>query len=799
MVRDLVWAVRWLGRNLLFTLAITAILALGIGANTAVFSMIDAVLLRPLPYASPATLIAVKESTNRHPVGGMPATDYLRWRDRSDLFGKSAPYLMDIVTLTGIPEPDQVNATRTSAAFFSLLGVRAQLGRALVDSDDEFHSPNVAVLSNHLWQRLFHADPGVLGRTLTVSGEACTIVGVMPPEFEFPATYIDMWTQLRITPATHNAVEVAARLKDGVSPAQAESALGAVARQLEREDPVERSGLRLQLLPWREYSWRRYELNLVIILAAVGLVLLIACADVAALLLSRAVERQKEIAIRASLGAGFWRVLRQLLAESFVLSVLGSAAGIAVARSTLQYLSRQMAALPLAVPHLQRTALNGRVLLFNVILCVLLACVFSVAPVFLALRTDLQWVLRGGLGSGASRGSTRLFALLIAAQSAFAVLLLVGSSLMIRSLIRLQEADHGFRPDHVLTMRVPIGSVTQTRPTGRFDTKPGQMAYYRELLNRLKGIPGTKAIAVVNNPPLTNVNTTHTILGRDGQPVDVPTRTVSPQYFEAMGIPVVAGRVFTDADREGAPLVAIINQSLARKLFPDRDPVGQLLADPAVKTPVTVVGVVRDSSQMSYERAAEGELYQSYQQYLFGVFMSTIVVRTSSEPLALAATLRKAVWEVDPNQPVLKVATLNDVIADSIWRPRFSAWVFSILSSLALALTAAGVYGVVAYTTALRAREVGIRVALGATPARVAATVLRGAMLPLAGGLAAGLAGAVLRSRFLSSLLYEISGTDAVSYLGAGALLFGIGLVASLRPAWRAATGDPLRSLRMGL
>jgi putative ABC transport system permease protein len=798
MLREILWAIRWLRKSPQFTMAITAILALGIGANTAVFSIVDAVLLRPLPYASPGTLMSIREATAEEPDGhSMPARDYLRWRERTRLFRKTAPYLMDIVTLTGIPEPDQVNALRSSPQLFSLLGAHARLGRPLVDADDAFHSANVVVLSNRLWRRLFHADPRVVGRTLTVSGELCTIVGVMPPEFEFPAPYIDMWTQLRITPASTNWVEVAARLQDGVSAAQAESALAAEARQLEREDPQSKAGLRFQVSPWREMNWRKYEETLVFILVAVGLVLLIASADVGGLLLTRAVQRQKEIAIRASLGAGLWRVVRQLLAESLVLAVLGSAAGVAVAEATLQFLSKQMAALPLALPHLQRAALNGRVLVFNSVLCVLLACVFSLAPVFLASRTDFEAVLRSGQGTGSSRGSARLFAFLIAAEAAFAFLLLAGSGLMIRSLIRLQNADHGFRPEHVLTMRVPIGSTTQPRPTGRFDTKPRQMAYYREMLERLQRIPGIQSIAVVNNPPLTNVNTTHTILGRDGRPLEVPTRTVSPQYFAAMGIPLIAGRAFSEADATGSPLVAIVNQTLARQLFPGHDAVGQTLSDPGSTTPVTVVGVVKDSSQMSYEQSGKAELYQSYQQYIFGVFMSTIVVRTSGEPSSLAAALRKEVWAVDPNQPVVKVETMNDVIADSIWRPRFSAWVFSVLGGLALILTSAGVYAVVAYTTMLRAREVAIRVALGATPAHVAGTVLRGALTPLACGLAAGVVASLLLSKLLTTLLYEISGTDPVTYLGTGALLFVIGILASARPAWRAAAGNPLSGLRM--
>ncbi len=716
---------RWLRKNPLFTAAVTAILALGIGANTAVFSIVDAVLLRPLPYESSARLVRIQETTGKNGDSRVPAQDYLRWLNRSDVFEKSAAHLRDDVTFTGAGEPQQVVARRTSTGLFSLLGVHAHLGRTLMDSDGEFNAPNAAVLSDRLWRRLFHADPGAIGRAIDILDARYTIVGVMPPEFEFPYSDVEMWLPLRLTPATTDLVEVVARTRKGISLAQAQSAMQIVALQLQREDPQKKAGVRIVVSQWRDTLGQKYEMTLVFVLAAVGLVLLIACADVGSLLLSRAVQRQREIAIRASLGAGFWRVMRQLLAESFVLAVLGSGTGIAVAYCGLQFLTRQIAALPIVLPHIQRVAVNQRVLIFNAVLCLLLACIFSIAPVLLASKTDLQAVLRSGQAAGGSKGGTRLFSILIACEAAFAFLLLVGSGLMIRSLIRLQQADHGFHADHVLTMRVPIGSITQTRPSGKYDTKPRQMAYHHALVERLKGIPGVRAIAVVNNLPLSTANTAVNILGPDGELVPVPTRTISPDYFSAMGIPLVAGRIFSDADQTGAPRVAIINEFLAHQQFPNRDPLGHALPGEGSGEGPIVVGVVRNTPQMSYEQPAKAEMYLPYQQLVFGVFLSTIVVRTSGEPLSLAATLRKEVWAVDPNQPIVKVETMNDVITDSIWRPRFSAWVFSVLGGLALLLTSAGVYSVVAYTTALRAREVGIRVALGATPSKIIAVVMR--------------------------------------------------------------------------
>ncbi|MGH9662806.1 MAG: ABC transporter permease, partial [Bryobacteraceae bacterium] len=448
------------------------------------------------------------------------------------------------------------------------------------------------------------------------------------------------------------------------------------------------------------------------------------------------------------------------------------------------------------LPHLQHVALNGRVLLFNTALCLLLAVLCSLAPVLLASRTDLQGTLRSG-HSAAPKNSVRLFSILIASEAAFAFLLLVGSGLLVRSLIRLQEADHGFHPDHVLTMRVPIGTRVGGVAGTHYDTRPKQMAFYHELLDQIRRIPGVRAAAVVNNLPLSGFNTSFTMPSPHGETILMAGRTISPEYFPVMGIPLLKGRLFSDSDRTGSPPVAIINQSFARQLFPDRDPIGQSLPKEGSAGPATrVVGMVKDSAQMSYDGPAVAEMYIPYQQVIFGAFLSTIVVRTAGDPLLLAETLRKAIWAVDPNEPVLKVETMNDVIADSIWRPRFSAWLFSMLGGLALLLTSVGIYGVVAYTTSLRAQEVGIRVALGASPADVVRVILRGSMIPLCVGLTISLAAALLLARLLTSLLYEISPTDPATYIAAGAVLLAIGAAASLRPAWKAATGDPLKALR---
>jgi putative ABC transport system permease protein len=722
------------------------------------------------------------------------ADDFRLWADRRDLFDQTVPYRRDIATLINAGLPNQAFAVRTSAQLFSLLAVRASLGRTLVDSDDAPAGPNSAVISDRLWRRTFDADPRVIGHTITFSDEAFTIVGVMPPEFEFPLSQEELWIPLRLNAGSTGALEVVARLKEGATTAQAESALQIVARQIEQRDPKEKAGLRISVSPWREELNRNYELSALLVLAAVGLVLLIACANVSSLLLSRAVQGQKEIAIRAALGAGSWRVVRQLLAESFLLAAMGSIAGIAIGRILLQLMLRQLCALPIVLPHIQRVALNGRVLLFNATVCIALAAICSLAPLVFASRTDVQSVLRGGQ-SGTGKSSARLFSILIASEAAFAFLLLVGSGLLVRSLVRLESADNGFHADHVLTMRVPIGTQIQTNPAGKYDTRTRQIEFYRQVLNRLAIVPGVRTVAVVNNLPLSEANTTTVYRGPDGGVLGVMTRTVSEQYFAVMGIRLLQGRAFAEADQSGAPLVAIINEYLARLFFPDRNPIGQYLpSDSAKKT--MIVGVVANTWRRSYDEPAAGEVYIPYRQYIFGTFLSTIVARTSGDPIALANTLRRQVWAVDSNEPVLKVETMDDVIATSIWRPRFSAWIFAALGGLALLLTSAGIYSVVAYTTARRSKEVGIRVALGARPGDVVQLVLRGAMVPLTTGLIAGLLAALIVSRLLSSLLYETSQTDPVTYLSATLLLVALGIIASVRPAWRAAIADPLHSLR---
>lgn len=792
MPGDLLYSLRWLRAHPLFATAVIAILALGVGANTAVFSIVDAVLLHALPYESSPGLVRIQPTSAKRGVIGLSVGDYLSFSNRRDLFSLSAPLIRDSVTLTGAGEPDQFFAVRTTGALFALLGVRARLGEALTGAGDQTDAPNLAVLSDRLWQRHFHSDPQVVGRTVTVSGDLFTVAGVMPPEFDFPAPEIEMWLSTRLSASAPGNIQVAARLAPGVSLGQAQAALQPVAQHLEQINGDRSLGLHLDLTAWSSIVPRESRLTLIFVLGAVGLVLLIACADAGGLLLSRAFERQREIAIRASLGAGLWQVSRQLLAEGLVLAAAGSIAGIALARAVLQILAKQAAALPVNLPHLQRVGLNGRVLLFNLALCGVLALLCSLAPMFFARRIDLQSTLRGSQGMR-GRKSARMFAGLIAAETGFAFLLLIASGLMLHSLERLEKADRGFRPDHVLTLRVPVGTMALAQAKGKYETKPQQIAYYHDILEHVERIPGVAAAAFVNNLPLSGATTSLTT--KPGAPM-VFGRTVSRQYFTAMGIPLIEGRLFDDSYADSAPRVAIVNQSLARQFFPDRDAVGQHLPGEGSKPGPEVIGVVKDAVQTNYDDPVKAEMYLPYQQVIFGTFLSTFVVRTSGDPLKLAETLRKEVWAVDPDQPVVKVETMEDVVADSIWRPRVSAWIFSVLGTLALVLTCAGTYSVIAYTATLRAREVGIRVALGATPVRVIGLILRDALQPLAIGLVASLILSLFLSHLLAGLLYETAPNDPATYLGAAAVLLLVGAAASIRPAIAASGTDPLETLR---
>lgn len=661
MLQGLTRSLRQLNRSRFFAVATILILAVGIGATTAVFSLLDAVLLRPLPYADASRLVRIEQTTGASAPSPIPATYFQHLETRTNVFQQIVPFLRDTVTLTGGGEPEQVIAVR-SRGLLPLLGVPARLGRTLTHSDDHPGAAPVAVLSDRLWRRRFHADPAILGRAITISGEAVTVAGIMEPDFEFRYPEAELWMPAHLTP-TSPWLQVAARLRPDISPAQAASALQATARQIQQDQPASRGPVRFAVTPWSEMPEEKYRLTLIFVMAAAGLVLLAACANVSGLLLGRALERRREIAIHGSLGAGPGRIAWQCLAESLALALPGAVAGLALGHLGVEILTSRLAALPIALPHLGRAGLNGRVLAFTTAVCLLVAVLCSLAPVLAVARTGLESLLRGTSAGAGVRRSSRPFRVLIAVEAGLAFLLLTGSGLMVRSLLQLRHHDSGLRPQHVLTLRVPVGTFTQPRPTGKYDTRPRQIAYYREILERAGIVPGVAAAAIVNNLPLSGINSSLLFdLPGSLRNQALSARTISPRYFEVMGIPLLAGRDFTEADQASSPAVAIINQRLGNQLFPGLNPLGQKLAPTPQASGPTVVGVVRDTPQSSYELQPTGEVYIPYRQYIFTTFMSTLVVRAAGDPRPLAAALKNQVWAIDPTQPIVKVETLEDVI-----------------------------------------------------------------------------------------------------------------------------------------
>ncbi|MDA0205748.1 MAG: ABC transporter permease [Acidobacteria bacterium] len=783
-------AIRTLRRNPAFSLSIVGLIALGVGSNVAIFSVVDAVLFRPPPFAEPERLVSINGAGSRN--GWISLPEYQTLKTRSDLFTGTAAYVRDLVTVTGANEPDQVYAVRATGQLFSVLGVRALLGR-MIEESDEIQRTRAAVISRRLWQRQFDGNTDVLGKTISLSGELFTVVGVMRPEIEFPVSNVDVWIPLDTAPDSRYFLTAIARLKDGVTLSAVQSAMDVFAAQIRQEDPQKDANVLLAAPPWRQSVEPAYELTMMLIFAAFGCVLLIACGNVAGLLLGRAAQRQREIAIRGALGAGPWRIARGLLAESLMLSALGSVLGLIAAHQALRLLSKLLARLPIVLPHLQFVELNARGVTASVLLCLAVACLCSLAPILFAAGAPARAALRSGERTG-SKASRPLFSFLVASQAAFACFLLVGSGLMLHSVVHLQNADKGFKPENILALSVPTGTMRGPRPTGK-ETQPQIAAYYERLLEQVERINGPGSAALVSNLPLSGINMTLAFPGADGETIGLSATSVSSQYFAVMGVPLVSGRLFTPAERDGSAPVVVVNERLASEMFPGQSAVGQYLPV-SQEAKIRIVGVVKDSWQSKYDQPIAGEIYLPYEQAIRWAFASTIVIRTDRDSRTTAEALQRAIWAVDPNQPITRIRGMDAILSDAIWRPRFSAWAFSLLGLIALLLSALGTYAVVNYTSALRMREVGIRMCVGATARDVVRLVVAEAMRPLAIGLAVGGLATLGLARFLSSVLYETSSWEPEAYLGAAAVMLAASVIASFLPALRAASADPVSVLR---
>ena len=800
MIQDLRYGVRMLLKHPGFTLIAVVTLALGVGANTAIFSVVNAVVLRPLPYPEPERLIRLWDS---NPGRGWPefaasALNFEDWRKQQTVCEQLAAYEFATLNLTGDGGPERVFALGVTANLFPTLGIPPALGRNFLPEEEQAGRHRVAILSDGLWQRRFGGDPQLIGRQIQLSGESYTVVGVMPPRFKLtPGT--EVWTPLMLDPAlapwhanrSHHNIHVIGRLKPGVSLAQAQAAFDVVARQLEQQYPKSNAGWGVLLRTF--YDWivpEQIRRSVLVLFAAVGFVLLIACANVANLMLARASTRRREMAIRAAMGAGRLRVMRQLLTESLLLATLGGLAGALLARWGAQLIK---ASTSFNMPRLDETRLDLRALGFTLTVSLLTGLIFGLAPAWQASRLDLNETLKeGGRGAGGARRGFR--GALVVGEVALSLVLLLSAGLMIRSFSNLQNAPLGFAPENVLAMQINL-------PGSKYGEKAQRVSFYNELLERMRSAPGVVAAAAVTQLPLFSGASWAqeiTLEGREAAPSDAKLSArvfaATPRYFQTMEVPLLQGRDFIEQDGGDGPLNLIVSESFARRFWPNENPIGKRFRSGAFDLFGTVVGVVGNVRNAGLENEGGPAFYFSYGR--IGMPSLAVVVRTVAPPETMTAALRAPIASIDRDLPVYNVRTLDQLVYNAAGQPRFQTTLLSSFSAVALLLATIGVYGVMAYAVAQRTHEIGVRVALGARTRDVLGLVVRQGMTLSLIGVAIGLTLAFGLTRFLRGLLYQVSATDALTFALIPLLLVGVTLLACYVPARRATKVDPLLALR---
>jgi putative ABC transport system permease protein len=796
LLQDLRYAVRMLWRTPAFTIVAIFTLALGIGANSAIFSVVNAVLLRPLMYRDSSNLIRLYEALPQGGTGSVSVPNLNDWRQQNTVFSEIAAYGWANFNLQEQGQPERIIGANVSSEFFDVLGINARMGRTFQKGEDVAGADRVVVLSDALWQRQYAGDLNIIGKDIAIGGENFAVIGVMPPEFKFFQT--EMWTPLvfnerqRTNRGSH-AFFTLGRLMPGATLAQAQAQMSDIARRLEQQYPDQQKNRGITLIPLREDYVRGVRPALLLLLGAVGLVLLIACTNVANLLLSRAASRRTEIAIRAALGARRARLVRQFLTESILLSLLGGLCGLLLAKWGTDLLVSIATGY---LPTMSEVKLDWRVLGFSLALSLLTGIVFGLAPALHLSRADVQGALKdGGRSGGSSRGSW-LRSLFVVAEVAAALILLVGAGLLLKSFVRLQRIDPGFRTENVLTMRVSL-------PDKKYKSDEELANFYRQVLERVSNVSGVESAGVINLLPVLQggTNSELEVEGQEpdpsGKPPLVELRGISPDYFRAMNIPLIAGRGFNPADTASSERVAIVNQTFVRRLIPKQDPLGRYVKDgdpPGVK----IVGVIADVKQFGLTSEVLPEIYTPYSQPLFtGLAQTmTLVVRSKAESAALTSAIRKEVLAVDPGQPVYNVQTMETVIGKSISYQRLNTQLLGMFAALALILAVIGIYSVMSYQVTQHTREIGIRMALGAQSLDVLRLVLRQGLGLTVVGVAIGVAGAFALTRLLTSLLFGVTSNDPVTYIIVSLLLTLVAAFACIVPARRATKVDPLVALR---
>lgn len=804
LIHDIRYAVRTLRKSPSFTVMAVLTLALGIGANTAIFSVVNAVLLRSLPFPDADRLVWIEGVNASHGItaSNVSAADVADWQNQNQVFEAMSPFVTGGAILSGGDAPERVPRAAVGGGFFSVLGVSPARGRAFLPEENLSSGAAVAVISHGLWQRRFGGDPDLVGRQVTISGRSATVIGVMPLGFEFPQR-IEVWTPLRLDPndpddmrRDNRSLEMMARLKPNVTLEQAQAQMSTITNRLALEHIETNSGWGVKLTNLQERMVGELRPALLLLLGAVLFVLLIVCANVANLLLTRAVARRKEIALRTALGASRWRIVRQLLTESLLLAALGGALGLLLGVWLTDLL---VAISPADAPRFDEINLDVRVVGFTVAVTCFIGLLFGLAPAVQASKTDLNETLKeGGRGfyESFNRRGARLRPALVVAEVALALMLLIGAGLLVKSFARLQDVNPGFNPENVLTMRVAL-------PASRYPEARQQAEFFRALVERAGALPGVESAAAVLSIPLGGSNFS---VGRsfipEGRPLTVEESinagyvVATPGYFRTMQIPLRQGRDFTERDTAESTQVVVINETLARRHFAGASPLGKRIRVwRDEQFPREIIGVVGDVKASNLESETNAQIYVPHAQNSSWGGM-TLVARTRGEPTDLLAAVRGEVFALDREQPVHSVQTMRDVFAASVATRRVSTWLLSVFAGGALLLAAIGIYGVIAYSVTQRTHEIGVRMALGAQASDVLRLIAGHSMKLTLIGIAVGLIGAFALTRVMASLLYGVSATDIVTFTTVTLLLLIVSFLASYIPARRATKIDPMVALR---
>ena len=800
--QDLRYGFRMLAKNPGFTLVAVLAIALGIGANTTMFSCVNALLLKPFSFANQDRLIMIWERVPDAGIkrGSVAPGNFVDWRDQTKAFEEMAAFSKRAFNLTEGDQPERVSGARVSPRFFAALNVTPARGRVFTDEEGQPGREQVALIKESLWTRRYASDPNMVGSQIKVDGKPFTVVGILPKEFNFPVNGSEIWTPLAFDAKEQadrggHYLEVIGRLKPGITRAQAQSEIDSISQRTQREFPETNSGRSGFVEGLNESYTRGSRVYLNVLMGAVVFVLLIACANVANLLLVRSTSRQKEIAVRMALGGSRWRLIRQLLTESLVLSFIGGSLGLLFSVWGIEFIKGGIPpGFTQYIPGWEKMSLDSSVLLFTIAITLLTGIVFGLAPAFHATRLNLNESLKEsgkGTSSGASRN--RLRSLLVIAEIALSLVLLVGAGLMIRSFVQLIRSDLGVRASNVLTMELSI-------PRVKYPEEQQRVNFYQELIGRIQNLPGVTHAAAVNYVPMGRSSSSANFRV-DGQPAPpkgkeplADYRVITPRYFEAIGTPVRQGRVFTEQDKKGSTPVVIINEQLARRYFPAGDALGKRLVISEEDGPLEIVGIAADVKDEDLDEEAEMTIYRPFVQEPW--WSMALVVRTNSEPTQFATLIRNEVRAVDAEQPVYNIKTMEQIVDESISAKRLAMTMLGFFAFGALLLAAIGIYAVMSYAVTSRSHEIGIRMALGAQPGDILRLIIgQGLMLTLI-GVVLGLMGAFAMTRAMTEILYGVKATDPLTFGGISLLLSLVAFIACYLPARRATRVDPMIALR---